>query len=288
MEEIADRIFIEEGYQRVVLGAIWIGQRLVMVDAPFSHEDGQSWKTKLSHLGTGLDRLLLLLDAHIDRTLTAQAMETDVLIHENALNILNNRSESLKSRELELEPDWTHAELPQGTRFCKPHMTFSDEVLVNGGEDQLIISHRSGAHFSGAWLICESRKLVFIGDSVVTDQPPFLSKSDLPIWNDDLTWLLSDRFADFKIVSGRNGVISSTSIRKMLDFLIEVKEGIEDLQRQDMPLTGAPELSGQLLKKIDFDPKMQDRYDHRMTRGIEQYIKRNYSIKEIDTKGENE
>ncbi len=288
MEEIADNVFIEGNFPRVVLGVIKLDRGLVMVDAPFMYEDGQAWKAKLNHLGTGLDRLTLLLDAHIDRSLMASAMETKIIIHENAQTILRNRSASLKSQELEVEPDWTHAELPQGTRFCKPHMTFRDNVLIHWGKDPIMILHKPGSHFAGAWLIYDEGKVVFIGDSVITDQPPFLAKADLRHWIEDLKLLLSGPFDEYKIVSSRNGVIQAESIRQMVNFLNETKEGIDELLNEDMPLAGITELSSQLLKKIDYDPQKHDRYKHRLTRGLEQYIKRQYSKMDTINKGDNE
>jgi len=288
MEEIADNVFLEGGYPRVFLGVFKLDRGLFMIDAPFRHEDGQSWKAKLSRLGTDMDRLLLLLDGHIDRTLMAPVMETEIIIQENAQTILHNRSTSQKSRELEIAPDWTHAELPQGTRFFKPHITFSNEVLIHWGTVPLVVSHQSGAHFAGAWLIVDAKRVVFIGDSVVTDQPPFLAKADLPNWIGDLELLLSNRFANYKIVSSRNGLIQPRSVKKMLIFLTETKERVDGLLEEDLPLIGVPELSSQLLKKIDFDPQQQDQFHHRLTRGLEQYIKRHLLKKDTESKGENE
>ena len=288
MVEIAENVFIEESYPRVVLGIIKLDQGTVAIDSPFLIEDVQFWRAKFRHLGSGMESLLLLLDPHIDRTLMAQAMETDVIVHENAAAILSNRSVSSKSNELEIGPDWTHTELPQGVRFIKPHFTFSKNVIIHWGKDPLMISHMSGAHLAGSWLIYDAQKVVFIGDSVVIDQPPFLAKADLQNWLKDLEWLLSDRFEGYQIVSGRNGVIQRDSVEKMKAFLVETKGRIDELTNQETPLSGVSDLSSQLLKKMSFDTDKRDRYFLRLTRGLEQYINRYYSKEENDTKGEDE
>ena len=288
MEEIADNVFIEVDYPRVVLGAFKLDHGMVMIDSPFRLEDVRSWKGKIRHLGSGMDSLLLLLDAHIDRTLLAFGMETDVIIHEDACSIIRNRSASSRSQELEIGPDWTHTELPTGTRFVNPRMTFSKEVLIHWGETPLVISHKPGAHLAGAWLIYDAQKIIFIGDSVVMDQPPFLAKADLGTWIDELTWLASDRFNNYQIISSRNGLIQMESVRKMSSLLIHIKEQLDALSNEEIPMVGVPDLCSILLKEIDFDPQNQDRYQHRLTHGLEQYLKRHYLNQNSGTKGEDE
>ena len=288
MEEIAENVYIEECFPRVVLGALKLDHGMLIVDSPFRIEDVQSWKSKLSHLGAGRERLLIIMDAHIDRTIMAQAMEIETLAHESTVGIIRNRTASSKSQELEIGPDWTGTELPPGIRLIKPHITFTNEVQVHWEGDPLVISHMSGAHFAGAWLRYDAQKVIFVGDSVVLNQPPFFAKADLTTWIEDLEWLGSDRFKNFKIISGRNGLIQSSSIRTMSALLNEAKERIDELAEEEMPLASVPELADHLLKKINCDPQLRDRYYLRLTRGLEQYIKRHMLNSETDNKGETE
>lgn len=288
MEEIASNVFIETEFPRVVVGIIKSDHGMVMVDSPFRLQDAQSWSAKLRHSGMGMNSLHLLLDAHIDRMLMAHAMETDVIIHENACDIIRNRSASSRSQELELGPDWTHTELPTGTRFFIPRMTFSDEVLIHWGDNPLVISHKSGSHLAGAWLICDAQKVVFVGDSVVIDQPPFLAKADLNRWIEDLNWLSSPHFEDYQIVSSRSGLIQHGSVRKMAELLMDINEQLDWLLKEATPMAGVPDICSQLMKKIDYDPNERDRYYHRLSRGVEHYLKRQHSKQDSNSKGENE
>jgi len=288
MEEISENVYIEQDFPRVVLGALKLDHGLILVDSPFQTEHAQAWKAKIGQLGTGINILHFLLDAHIDRTLAAHAMETDMIVHENGEGIIRNRSGSSRCQELEIGPDWAHTELPSGARFFIPRMTFSDDVLIHWGEDPIAVSHKSGSHFAGAWLIYDAGKVVFIGDSVVVDQPPFLAKSDIEIWIDDLNWLLSDRFENFMIVSSRNGIIQPESVRKMSALLIEIKRLLDDLSTEEMPLLRVPELAIQIMNKINFDPQKEDRYQQRLRRGLEIYIKEHYTSQNVDIKGDHE
>ncbi|MDF1519494.1 MAG: hypothetical protein RQ728_00265 [Brevefilum sp.] len=288
MEEIAENVFIEEGYPRVVLGVMRLEQGLLLVDSPFRHEDVPSWQFKLSQLGAGMERLLVLLDAHVDRMMTIRAMETNVLAHENVIEIIRSRSTASKNQDLEPGPDWTHTEFPAGFRCVKPQMTFTDEALLHWDENPILVTHKPGAHSAGAWLIDETRKVAFIGDSVLEAQPPFFAQADIETWISELNWLQSDRFHNFKLISSRNGMIDFNSVSKMGEFLIETKELINDLASDYSPLEGIPELASQLLKKLDYDPQSHERYVNRLTWGLEQYYLRKFADQELGTKGEEE
>jgi len=288
MEEIAENVFIEQGYPRVVLGVLKLEQGLLLVDSPFRHEDVPSWQSELSQLGAGMERLLVLLDAHVDRTMTIRAMETNVLAHENVIEIIRSRSTASKNQDLEPGPDWKHTEFPAGYRCVKPQVTFTDEALLHWDENPILVTHKPGAHSAGAWLIDETRKIVFIGDSVLEAQPPFFAQADIDAWISELNWLQSDRFTNFKLISSRNGVIDFNAVKKMAEFLAKTKELLNDLALEDSPLEGIPELASHLLKKFDYDPQSHERHVNRLTWGLEQYYLRNFADQELESKGEAE
>ena len=288
MEEIAENVFIEKGYTRVLLGVLKLEQGLLLVDSPFRLEDVPSWQSRLSQLGAGMERLLVLLDAHVDRTMTIRAMETNVLAHENVIEIIRSRSTASKNQDLEPGPDWTHTEFPAGYRCVKPQMTFTDQALLHWDENPILVTHKSGAHSAGAWLIDETRKIVFIGDSVLESQPPFFAQSDIETWISELNWLQSERFENFKLISSRNGVIDFSSVKKMAEFLTKTKELLNELTNEDSPLECIPELASQLLKKLDYDSQSNERYFNRLMWGLEQYYLRNYADLETELKGEEE
>src|ERR1051326_8026531 len=68
MREIARQVYIEDQYPGVVLGAISLPHGLIQIDAPPSPEDGRSWRASLLNLNSGVERILVNLDAHPDRT----------------------------------------------------------------------------------------------------------------------------------------------------------------------------------------------------------------------------
>jgi len=167
MHEIAEGIYIERDYPGVVLGALRIGSSVVMVDAPLRAQDQQSWRIDVANLGGGADKLLVMLDTHIDRTLGIRAMESRVVGHQRALEILNNRPTTARGQDFDAGADWEPYELPANIRWPVLDLTYSDKMTVYLDDDPVEISHQPGAHVAGSWLRYDSKKVLFVGDSVI-------------------------------------------------------------------------------------------------------------------------
>ncbi len=89
MQEIANNIFIETQYPGVTLGAIGRKHGLVLIDAPFRQDDARSWRSALLNLGGGITNIMIQLDAHMDRTMGAKAMECTILSHAEAASCIS-------------------------------------------------------------------------------------------------------------------------------------------------------------------------------------------------------
>ena len=91
MQELANHVFIETGYAGVTLAAINWSHGLILIDSPFRPEDTRSWRSALLNLGGGVDRLLVTLDVHFDRTLGTRSMDCTVVGHEKMASVFRNR-----------------------------------------------------------------------------------------------------------------------------------------------------------------------------------------------------
>lgn len=288
MEEIANNIYIDRSFPGVVLGVLKLKHGLLMVDSPFRVKDQLSWRAKMVNLGGGVDKLLVMMDTHIDRTLGINAMEYSVLGHKNAVEILKNRSTTARATDIEAGADWEHYELPLNIQWALPDMTYTEEVSIYWDNETINVSHRPGAHWAGSWLIYEAEKVIFVGDSVVLDQPPFFAWSDIDLWLEELAWLQSDSFVGYKIVSGRNGVVRSESIQGLMAFLSKTKKIVEDLAKKDDLMDQIITVVPDLMDEIDCNQALKGLYENRLMWGLTQYIQRHYSDNKAVSKGETE
>lgn len=286
MEEIAKNIYIETTYPGVVIAALRLNQGMLLVDAPFRVEDSQAWQDQLVYLKGGSKRYLIMLDTHIDRTLGIHTMGTPVLGHENAAEILRARSTTARGQDSEAGADWEPYELPTSIRWAELDLSYEKEMLIYWDEAPVIVSHQPGAHLAGSWVRCETEKIVFVGDSVVLEQPPFLAWSDLDRWLAELDWLSSDQFKDYKIVSGRNGIITAKDVQEMADYLRQIQSAVTDLAESDHLNEAIAAAAPDLLEKLTFNQDLRELFQNRLVWGLQQYIRRHHTETHTESLGD--
>lgn len=274
MDQISEHVFIEDEFPGVVLGVLNLSHGLVMVDSPFRSQDISAWRGRLANLGGGVDKLLVLLDSHLDRSYGAHLMGANILCHEKNAEIIQMRSNLSHFQEKRTGAEWEVYNIPSETHTLMPDFAYSDKTSIYWNGDPLVVIHHQGAHLAGSWLMYEPEKVVFVGDSVVVNQPPFLAWSDLEYWLDDLYLLQSEAFAEYKIISGRNGLVGQEAIDAMINFLLNVKNEIQGLhykKKQDEEFHNTVD---RLLNLLDFDQIFKERYQQRLQWGMAQYLQR--------------
>jgi len=285
MEEIANHIFIESRCCGVVLAVLKLKDGLIIVDAPFKPEDQQNWRAKLKEFRGANKRLLVMLDTHIDRTLGIRALETNVLGHANAVEIMRERPTTARGQDNDAGADWEPFDLPANIRWAIPDMTYSKRVTIHWDDQPVEITHHFGSHLAGSWLQVPAEKIIFIGDSIVLGQPPFLAWSDLDQWLLDLAWLGSDEFKGYQIISGRNGLVKKNAIEKMVKLLSQIKIVVDDLAGENNRIVEIIKVVPSLLKKFTYDKTCQEQYENRLIWGLDQYLKRHYPAADANHKG---
>lgn len=285
MEEIAPNIFIEQSYPGVVSSVLKLSHGLLLIDGPFRADDRQLWQQKLANLGDGIGRLMVMLDTHTDRLLNIPLIETPILAHENALSIIQDLPITARSSGVPSGSDTEPYELPQNSRWCLPDMTYRQQLNIHWDNCPVVVTHQPGGHLAGSWVRYDAEKIIFVGDSVMIDQPPFLAWCDLDCWIDELTGLSSETYRDYVIISGRNGVVRQKSIIKMVDFLSEIKAGVDELAPMDDSSEAIGQWAPKLLRKLNFDRELTDYYQKRLIWGLSKLIKR-HNTKHVEAKGD--
>lgn len=287
MDAISNHTYLETEYPGVILGAIQSKRGLFLIDAPFRTEDQRAWHQQLAQLDAGHERLLIMLDSHIDRTLGVRAMEAEVVGQENAVPILRSRPAAFRSQDLDLGSDWEPFSLPTNFRWAIPEFTYSDSLDIYWDDFPVTLEHHPGSHLGGTWVKVADDSVVFIGDTVVTNQPPFLGYGDLEAWLADLELLLSNAYKGYKIVTSRSAVVRARSIEKMRNFLEKTRNKMEAFVAHPGETEDLLREVPSLLRGLNFNKSLTQRYHNRLAWGLEQYYKRHYLHIEEEQKGEN-
>jgi glyoxylase-like metal-dependent hydrolase (beta-lactamase superfamily II) len=271
MQEITPQVFIENSYAGVTIGIIKWSRGLILIDAPFRTEDIRCWRSAILSLGSGLDRLLVNLDAHLDRTLGARAMECTVIGHEKMSQVFRNRPLTFKSQTPETGAEWEKYNNLGSIRWAPPEISFTERLTLQQDDNLIVLEHLPGPSASSIWINLVSENIVFVGDAVIPHQPPYLANADLPVWKNALRQLLSTEFQDYIVISGRGGMVNSMDIRDQLKFL----EKVEQIISQLIAAKADPQATNDLVEELimDFPAKPEDHalYRQRLQWGLHQY-----------------
>lgn len=276
MKEIAPGIHVETGYHGVTLGAVNWPHGLLLIDAPSQPEDIRSWRAALLNLGGGIDRLLIYLDGHPDRTLGGKGMECTLVASEETANAFHGRPANMKGYQIETGADWEVFPRTGNLRWAPPEITFSEKLLVYWNTSPMILEHRPGPSKGAIWADFPEQKVIFIGDTVLVDQPPYLANANIPQWQEQLNKLNTKHYQDYLIVSGREGLIPHDSIAAQKQFLRKVSRGLERLAKRDAPPEKTENLINNLIKEFNFPKKHEERYRQRLQHGLYQCYTKQY------------
>ena len=285
MQEIANKVYIEEQYPGVILGVISLPHGLIQIDAPPSPEDGRSWRATLLNLNSAVERVLVNLDAHPDRTLGVRAMECTVIAHEKTAQAFRNRPNTFKAQGDETGADWESVAGIGSVRWSLPEISFTNRMTIEWNDQPVVLEHHPGPTSGASWVIVPTAKVVFVGDLVLKNQPPFIAFCNLTEWLESLDILIA-QYKGYTVVSGRNGVVSAGVIQTQRELLTTIEKNLETLAQKRAGLEALEAMAQQLLGMIKIPADRQKQYARRLIYGLRHYYVRRYHPTNVVDVGE--
>jgi glyoxylase-like metal-dependent hydrolase (beta-lactamase superfamily II) len=274
MQEITKNIYIEDQFYGVTLGVIVTPRGLIQIDAPPSPEDARTWRAALMNLGGGMERVLVNMDAHPDRTLGARAMDCIVIAHEKTANTFRTRPNTFKAQGEETGADWESIPGLGSVRWVPPEISFLNQMTLHWGASPIELEYHPGPSNGSIWVRLAEEKVVFIGDAVLKGQPPFLAGAHLPDWIDALNLLLSPAFKGYTIISGRGGVVTAAAIKSQLDFIKHVNDKMDKITSKKPNPAATEKLVTSLLTWFKAPSARQKQFAQRLRYGLMHYNSR--------------
>ncbi|MDD2921302.1 MAG: MBL fold metallo-hydrolase [Anaerolineales bacterium] len=271
MQEIAKNVYIEDQYPGITLGAIVTPRGLIQIDAPPSPEDARSWRAALMNVGGGMERALINLDAHPDRTLGARAMDCIVIAHEKTAHAFRTRPSIFKAQGEETGSDWESIAGLGSVRWSPPEISFLDQMTMHWGDSPIILEHHAGPTSGAIWVKLPEEQIVFVGDAVLKNQPPFLAGSNLPAWIAALELLSSAEFKNYTVISSRGGAVTINAIKNQLDFLKQVQEKMGKVSTKKTNPAAVEKLVTSLMTWFKAPAARQKQYAQRLRYGLLHY-----------------
>ncbi len=234
MKEIATDIYIEQNSLGLFTGIIQSEKGLVLIDSPLRPVDGDLWKGSISPDECCKQCYMIVLDTNYDRLLSIKGSECAIVAHSGAMVPIRGRTPKVS------EDPQQHLENPEtmisGNRMLPPELIFDDELSFHIDGMEISLEHHSGSNHAGIWVVIPERKVVFVGDAVVVDQPPFLAYANLHTWEADLETLSSEKFKDYLVVSSRSGVVDSEQVKAMKKQIVNIHDTFNTLKESNAPI----------------------------------------------------
>jgi glyoxylase-like metal-dependent hydrolase (beta-lactamase superfamily II) len=275
MHQIEPGIYYEDLYAGVTLGALILPHGTIMVDAPLRAEDARSWRSTLTNLSIGSNRVLINLDSHLDRTLGSRALDSTIVAHQTTAQVFSNRPSVFKGHSADSGAEWEVSNDVFGTRWALPDITFSERLHFLWGGPEVILEHHPGPTLGSIWVIIPSANVMFVGDTILYDQPPFLASADLQAWIESLE-LLKNSYKQYTIISGRGGPNNDKDIRTQLKTLKKILSGMERLAKKNAPPDKTEGLISNLISNMSIPPQRREHYIQRLRHGLYYYYSQHY------------
>lgn len=276
MQSIHKDIYIEDHFAGVTLSVISMPRGLIQIDAPPSPEDARSWRAALMNLSSGMERVLINLDAHPDRTIGARSMDSTVIAHEKTAQTFRSRPNTFKAQGDETGADWEAIPGLGSVRWAPPEISFAEQMTLYWSDSPVKLEYRPGPANGAIWVILPVEKIVFVGDAVLKNQPPFFAGANLSKWMDALDLLLSPAFKGYNIISSRGGAVTANIIKNQLDFLKYTRERLEKMADRKAHPDATEKLIEPLLGRIKFPAVRHKQFAQRLRYGLHYYYARRY------------
>jgi glyoxylase-like metal-dependent hydrolase (beta-lactamase superfamily II) len=278
MQEIAPKVHIETAITGVTLGVITWPHMQVLIDTPFQQEDIRTWRTTLHNLHPRGERMVVCLDDHMDRTIGSRSFDCVVVGHDRLAQLFKDRPVTFKSQGNDTGSEWEANNLTGSTRWYVPEITFSDRMDLNWDDHVLVLEHRPGSSAAAIWATLPAEKVIFLGDAVITNAPPFLATANITDWMESLKTLLKSEYKEYTLVSGRNGVISQNDIKEQVKVLEKIDKQMEKLSGKSVLSNDVDKAAQGLLKHMKVPRDREQQHFNRLRWGIIQYLRHQYGV----------
>jgi glyoxylase-like metal-dependent hydrolase (beta-lactamase superfamily II) len=272
MKEITPDILIETDYEGVTVGAIRTPDGVVMIDMPLNPKEASTWRTTCTRSTAGSDRLLVLLDEHPDRVTGAANIKCPVIVHERTAQAVTTRPSARNQASNAITAPWESAPESTNTRWVHAEITFTVSMTINWGETAILLEHHAGPAKGSIWVIEPDKRVAFIGDTVLANQPPFFANADLDTWLASLHELQLARFKDYILINGRGAMVTIDEVRAFEHFIIKTAKRLEKLTIKKVMTDEVEALSEEIME--GFSPRNRheaESWKNRLVSGLTQY-----------------
>jgi cyclase len=233
IQEIAPGVYVETEFHGANVGFIVTDEGVILIDTPSLPEDARLWLGEIRRRTEQEIAYIVNTDHHRGHILGNQYFPTAAVVaHDFAWKNMQSYGDSFRTRLLnryrdrmpEAVKEWS-----QHLRIIPPEITFTDRTIFFKGSKEVHLVP-VGGHTEATTVVYLPRdRILFAGDLVVTDRPPFLSQGNTRQWLQALTYL---RKLSYDIlVPGHGELCGKEATERMSEFLRLVRRRVRSAYR---------------------------------------------------------
>ena len=233
IREIAPNVFVETEFHGANVGFVVTGEGVILIDTPMLPDDARAWRAAISERTDQEIIYIINTDHHRGHIVGNQHFPTArVIAHEFAWKNMRSYGDSFRTRLLNLYrermPDAAN-EWRQHLKIIEPEITFTDRTVLFKGDKEIHLIPVGGHTPATIVVYFPNEKILFAGDLVVTDRPPFLSQGNTKRWLEALTYLRKLRYD--LLIPGHGELTGKEATEKMSEFLRLVRRKVRSAHR---------------------------------------------------------
>ena len=270
IREIAPNIFVETEYHGANVAFIVTGEGVILIDTPMLPTEARHWRSVIA--ATTDEEIIYIIntDHHRAHVIGNQHFPTaTVIAHEHAWKEMKSYGDSFRTRLINMYRDRIPeavAEWKESLEIIKPEITFTSRTMLFKGDKEIHLIPLGGHTPATTVVYFPQEKLLFTGDLVVTNRPPFLSQGNTKQWLQALTYLRKLRY-DI-LIPGHGELTGKEATENMSNYLRLVRRRVRSAYRAGLPKADTARSLSHLIRYWPIPPFEKPKADRRFKSGL--------------------
>jgi cyclase len=270
IREIASDIFVETNFHGANVAYVRTDEGVILIDTPMLPNEARQWRAEIEEK-TGQQIIYIInTDHHRAHVIGNQFFPTaTVIAHEQAWKEMKSYGDSFRTRLINMYRERIPeavAEWKQDLEIIKPSITFTGRTILFKGDKEIHMIPVGGHTPATTVVLFPNDGLLFAGDVVVTNRPPFLSQGNTKEWLDALTYLR--RLQYDVLIPGHGELTGKEATQKMSEYLRMVRRRVRSAYRSGMPKADTARSLSHLIRFWPIPPFEKPKADRRFKSGL--------------------
>ena len=270
VREIAPNVFVETEYHGANVAFIVTPEGVILIDTPMLPDEAALWRTEIEKRTNKKVVYIINTDHHRAHIIGNQFFrEATVVAHELAWKEIKSYGDSFRTRLLNMYRD----RIPEAAAFWQEHLeiihpeiTYTGRTIFLKGDKEIHLIPLGGHTPATTVIFMPQDRLLFAGDLVVTNRPPFLSQGDTKEWLEALTYLRKLQY-DI-LIPGHGELTGKEATENMSDYLRMVRRKVRSAYQSGLSKADTARSLSHLVRHWPIPPFEKPKADRRFKSGL--------------------